>query len=403
MGWIKAGRSGRWLVIAAVSALTAAEGCGSDGGNTGGAGGTSSSTTGSGGAANGGGAGGTGGAPAVTCLDASTHASLFTIADTSLCAVAVYEADEEIGYQLPTWGTHGGPLVMQPGAGGVITLQRWTPPSASTGKLTKQATNVTTQIPANAFVGGTAVDLPFFGWTAIAWTGSFPDTVGEIVMIKGSTVDRSYAVNGAFSMAGVGDATGGRLLFSGLSPIGAVATDVNGFYAADACDMPSQDLGTGTGCQASAEVAAWGDSSGAVAVDHDGNAFVVLASFATGDQEARGYAAAEVARGAKATAGKSLFTLPGFGSSLAAITPKGGKPGLLVFQPLDSTATALDVIAQPYTVTAGINVQDTPRKLLTLAASAPSLYLMTDTTDRLWVAASGKGKSTFVVLDRKNP
>ncbi|APR85536.1 Hypothetical protein A7982_10885 [Minicystis rosea] len=416
MGLIKAGRSGRWLVIAAVSAITAAEGCGSDGGNTGGAGGsggatsssttttssstTSSSTTSSTTSSS---STGTGGAPAVTCLDASTYAGLFTIADTSFCAVAVYEADEEVGYQLPTWGTHGGPLVLLPGDNGDVLLHRWTAPSGSTGKLTKQETVVAAKIPENAFLGGQAVDLPFFGWTGITWTGAFPDTVGEIIMINGSNVAHSYGVNGAFSLAGVGDANGGRLLFTGLSPIGETNTDVNGFYAADACNTPNQDLGTGTGCKASAEIAAWGESSGPVAVDHDGNAFVINGSFSTSDQEARGYAAAEVARGAAATAGKTLFSIPGFGSSLAAITPKGGKPGLLVFQPFDSTTYApLDVIAQPYTVSTSVASQGTPAKLLTVPATATmGLYMMTDTSDRLWVASSGDSKTTFVVLDRK--
>ncbi|MFT3775618.1 MAG: hypothetical protein QM820_60500 [Minicystis sp.] len=399
-------------MIAAVTALTAAAGCGSDGGgNTGGAGGSSSSSTTSSSSTGTGGSGtssstGTGGSGGgVTCLDGATFADLFTIADASFCAVALYEADEDVGFQAPTWGTHGGPLWFVPDAsGGGVTLERWSVPAGSTGKLTKQTTHVGTQIPDGAYAGGQAIDLPFFGWTAISWTGAFPDTVGEVIMIEGSAVDRTYAVNGAYSVAGVGDATAGRLLYTALSPIGAPTTDVNGFYAADACDMPKPDLGAGTGCQAPAEIAAWGDSSGPVAVDKDGNAFVVLASFGTGDQEARGFAAGEVARGAKATAGASLFTLPAFGSSLAAITPKNGKPGSLVFQPFDMNATPLDVIAQAYTVSSSVAAQGTPAKLLSMPANgAVSLALMTDDADRLWVAASGDKKTTFVVLDRKTP
>ena len=92
----------RWTILACVLAWTsaAAAGCGGDGGGTGGeAGGTTTTTstttttTGSGG-----------------CVDASTYADLFTISDTSFCAVAVYTADEPLGFQVPTWGTHKGPL-----------------------------------------------------------------------------------------------------------------------------------------------------------------------------------------------------------------------------------------------------------------------------------------------------
>lgn len=410
MVWIKDGRTAAWLLAAATLGLAAAS-CGGGGGNTGGAGGTggstststtaTSSTTGTGGSGTGG--MGTGGG-AATCLDASTYAGLFTLADTNFCAVARYDASESIGYQAPSWGTHGGPLWFQPDAtGGGITIQRWTPPAGATGALTKQATQVDAKIPDGAFAGAQAIDLPFFGWTAISWTGAFPNTQGQVEMIKGATVDRSYDVNGAYALAGVGNATSGRLLFTGLSPIGAATENTSGFYAADACDMPMQDLGAGTGCQASDAVATWGDSSGPVAVDRDGNAFVVLASFGMGDQEARGFAAADVARGAAPTNGVSLFTLPGFGSSLAAIAPRDGHPGLVVFQPFDMNAKPLDVVAQPYTTTSGLAAQGTPAKLLTLASASPLLSLFVDDANRLWVAASDDKTTTFVVVARKTP
>jgi hypothetical protein len=388
------------LAFAVSIAFTTAAGCGGGTGGTGGTGGGTSSSN---------GGGGTGGAPAATCLDGSAFASLFTIADPSYCAVAVYEADESLVVpstmvpQFPSWGSHGGPLWFVPDAsGGGVTLERWKAPSGATGKLTKTTAHVDAMIPDGAFAGAQAIDTPFFGWTAISWTGAFPDTKGKITMIANGAIAASYDVNGAYALAAVGDATSGRLLYTGLSPIGMPTLNTNGFYAADACSMPKPDLGAGTGCSASAEVAAWGDSSGPVAVDRDGNAFVVLASFSSGDQEARGFAAAEVARGAKPADGASLFMLPGFGSSLAAITPKDGKPGALVFQPFDSMAKPLDVIAQPYTASASVSAQGTPGKLLAMPAGAPvSLSLMTDDQDRLWVAASQDTTTTFVVIARK--
>ena len=396
MGWIHGRRSAAWLAIAGACALPATS-CGGDGGATGGAGGGSGGATGTGGAGIGG--AGTGGG---ACLDAGAFASLFSIEDASFCAVAVYEADEPIGYQAPSWGAHGGPLWFQPDAAdGGVTIERWTAPAGATGKLGRQTTHVDTQIPDGAYVGAQAVDLPFFGWTAISWTGAFPDTLGEFVMTKGSAVDRTFAVDGAYALAGLGDATSGRLLYTALSPIGAPTTDTNGLYAADACDMPKQDLGAGTGCQAPAAIAAWGDASGPVAVDHDGNAFVVLPSFGTGDQEARGFAAADVARGANPSEGVSLFTLPGFGSTLAAIAPAGAHPGLLVFQPFDMNATPLDVIAQPYTTSGGVKAEGAPAKLLAVTATAAGLSLVRDDAERLWVIAPGETKTTFVVIARR--
>jgi hypothetical protein len=397
MGWIS-GRSSA-LLAGAVLGLAAAS-CGGDGGGTGGTGGDGGATGTGGATTSSTSSTGTGG-DAATCLDAAPFASLFTIADASFCAVAMYEADESIGFQVPSWGAHGGPLWFQADtSGGGVTIERWKAPAGATGALTKQTTHVDAKIPDGAFAGAQAIDLPFFGWTAISWTGAFPDTTGQIELIEGSAVDRAFAVNGVYGLAAVGDATSGRLLHTGLSPIGAPTVDTNGLYAADACDMPKPDLGAGTGCQAPAAIAAWGDSSGPVAVDHDGNAFVVLASFGMGNQEARGFAAADVARGAAPTEGTSLFTLPGFGSSLAAIAPRDAHPGLLVFQPFDMDATPLDVIAQAYTTNGGLVAEGTPATFLALTAPV-SPWFMVDDADRLWVAVPGDTKTTFVVIARK--
>lgn len=399
--------NGRWNILACAAAcalgVSAAAGCGGGGGNTGGEGGagTGSTTTASSGTTTSTGGQGTGGG---SCVAASAFADLFAIADASFCAVAVYTADEAIGYQAPTWGKHGGPLLSTAdAAGGGVTLTRWKAPAGTSGKLTKETAHVDAMIPATAFAGGQALDVPFFGWTFIAWSGALPDTQGKLLALKGSTIDKSFAVNGAYSFAAIGDATSGRLLFSALSPVGDDAIAVNGLYAADACDMPAPDLGAGTGCEASKEIAAWGDSSGPVAVDHAGNAFAVLPSFATSKQEARGFAAAEIARGAKATPGASMFTLDGFGSSVAAIAPTAGASGLLVFQPYDVTAKPLDVIGVSYKAAAAVTPEGAPKPLLTVPATATAgMYFMTDDTDRLWVAASGDGITTFVVLQR-NP
>ena len=47
------------------------------------------------------------------------------------------------------------------------------------------------------------IDLPFFGWAAISWTGPSPSTAGKLVLINGSSVDASYDVNGVYAAAGI--------------------------------------------------------------------------------------------------------------------------------------------------------------------------------------------------------
>src|SRR4029077_668692 len=96
----------------------------------------------------------------------------------------------------------------------------------------------------------------------------------------------SYSADGPYSLAGISDGQGqGRLLFTGLSPLGSPATNVIGLYAADACSAPSPQLGAGTGCSASAMISGWDESPGPVAVDKQGNAFAVSTSFTSGNQE----------------------------------------------------------------------------------------------------------------------
>jgi hypothetical protein len=390
----------RWKVLGSIALVSAIAGCGDDGGNTttGTGGSTTSSTTSTTSSAST--TSGTGGATP-GCLDASAYAGLFTIADKGFCAVAVYEADESLNFGLPSWGSHDGPLTLRADAtGGGVTLVRWKAPSGATGKLTKQETHVAAGVPDGAYLGGAANDLPFFGWTAISWTGPAPSTAGQIVAIANGAVGKTYDVNGIYALAGVSDgAQQGRLLYTGLSPLGATTTSDNGLFAADACSAPAPDLGAGQGCAPSALVSAWGEYSGPIAIDKSGNAFAVLTKASDGTQEARGFVSAKIARGAPPTAGVTIFSIPGFGSSLAAIAPTASAPGVLVFQPFDAkTYDALDVIAQRYTAGADVAAMGQPATLLTGASKTSGLSFMTDGEDRLWVAASTDTKTTYVVL-----
>jgi hypothetical protein len=342
----------------------------------------------------------------ITCLDGSLFSTFFTISDPAFCAVAVYTAPEGLGFQAPSWGSHGGPLVLQSGASaGDVALERWTAPSGAMGTMTMQTTQVAAQIPAGAYLGSQAIDLPFFGWTAFPWSGPSPSIAGDFDLIASGSLATSYPVNGPYSAAGVPAASSlGRFLFSGLSPLGMPATSTNGLYAADACSSPTEGLGVGTGCSASALVAAWGEDSGPVATDANGDVFAVLASASAGTQEARGFLASSVARGAAPTAGTTLFTIDGFGSSLAALVPTANDPGVVVFQPFDSTTfDALDVIEQQFTAAGSIAAMGTPSTLLTVpTGQAQGLSFMTDDSQRLWVAGTTASSTTYVVLVRQH-
>lgn len=423
---MKAGSSGRAAIKAASFVLGAAwiaavtSGCVGDDSS----GGTSSSSSSSsssgasssssgGGGSGGGGQGGSSGAP---CVDPDAYAGLFSIEDKELCAVAVYTADADIAtYESsPTWGAHGGLVTVAKGAAaGSIEVTRWTAPSGASGALKGAAKTIAAAIPVNFFVGAQAFDLPFLGWTALSWTAQFPDVGGEVLLVKGDAVDKRYDVNGFFSGVGVsagGDGTG-RLLYSGLSALEAPMDSKSGLYAADSCGSVASNPrlvpeGDAT-CAAPSDVSLWGEFSGPVAVDHAGNVFAVMTSFSTSDQEARGFEASTVARGAPKTTGVTLFKAAGSGTALAAIAPdaSSGATGVLAFQPSDAaTFAALDVIEQRYSVSAGaVKGEGNTGVLLKLTKPGTLLSMTSDDQDRLWVAGTDGASGTLIVVVARAP
>ena len=134
--------------------------------------------------------------------------------------------------------------------------------------MTVQTTPVAAALPASTYLGSQAIDLPFFGWTAISWSGPSPMFTGQFEMIANGAVATSYTADGPSSAAGVPAASSlGRFLFAALSPLGMPTISTNGLYAADACSAPAEALGVGDSCTASSLIAAWGESSGP---GHDG-------------------------------------------------------------------------------------------------------------------------------------
>jgi hypothetical protein len=220
--------------LAATSVLGCSdEGEGDEASSTSTATSSTSSTTGTGGSGVGGGGGGEGGAGGGGggCLPASAHAADFALAGDTLCVVQRVEAPglflEPYGAS-PSWGRHGGLLTLLPDTGGV-TLVRW---SLVDGALLGDDTDVAVPgLPANAFVGEQAVDLPGTNATAFAWTGSDFFNEGGLVVASGSTVT-SKLVTGAGGLATSALGTG-RLFHAGLSAIGGAAVATVGLYAAD--------------------------------------------------------------------------------------------------------------------------------------------------------------------------
>lgn len=377
-----------------------------------GAGGATSSSASTGGS---GGQGGSGGEGPTPCLPAAAFEAYFALADDGLCAVAIYDAPVTLGYdadanyylRVPTWGGHGGPLTLDPGAGGAVDVVRWAAPSGPSGTLTASPTTIAAGLADGVYLGAQALDLPFFGWTAISWTGAFPDTLGEVVTLTASAKAAAFAVHGFYAGASLTAPGGqGRLVYSGLSPVGDAALGASGLYAADSCGDAANGSflpdGSGT-CGAPALVAAWGDASGPVAADGAGNVFAVLTSF-DGTQEARGFASSTITRGAGPTEGVPVFTLPGFGSGLAALAPTPDAPGLLFFQPNDAAEpyAALDVVATRFTSDGTTLAADgEPKPALTLATPNTALSMFVDPSGKLWVGVpTGAHEAVFVVLDR---
>jgi hypothetical protein len=323
--------------------------------------------------------------------------------DTEFCAVAIYTANEAPGV-LPSWGNHHGPLTYTVDtASGNVTLERWTPPTAPMGALTKQSMNIAAAVPMGPYFHYLqANDLPFFGWTTIPWTNPLP---GGVVALSNGAVAATYTANSPYAAVGLLDGMGqGRFLYTGLSALGAPSGNTNGVYAADACSSPMQALGSGQGCSAPVLVSGWDDTPGPIAADKNGNAFAVLVSSANAVQEARGFLAANVAWGKPATPGVSLFTIPGTPGSLAAVTPTTSQPGVLVFQPYDKfTQFELDVVAQRYTVGTDVVAMGTTTTFLTVPMNNYlGLPFMTDDADRIWVAyQDAVASTTYVVLARK--
>jgi len=300
---------------------------------------------------------------------------------------------------------------VRPGLDQDIELVRLAPPPEATGPLTPTVVTLPAAYPATGHLGAQAIDLPFFDWTAVSWTSDFGTAGGEVLLVHDGKVDPKYSVNSLYAAGGVGSCAAGRLLYTGLSDIDESMVGANALYAADSCGTEGKDArllpyGDAT-CGSPIAVDTWGEASGPVATDSAGNAIAVMVTYdaSSGDpsNEARGFEATKIARGAAPSLGAPLFTKPGFGASLAAIAPTATDSGIAAFQANDpATFEALDPIEQRYTVSGGaVKPQGTPATLFQLTTADTPVWMFTDPSDRLWLGVSTPTGSKFLVVARQ--
>jgi hypothetical protein len=287
---------------------------------------------------------------------------------------------------------------------------RWIVPDTPIGILTKQETEVPMVNPPNSVLTPRALDLPFFGWTALAWWGAAPNTQGEIVLVKDeTTVDKRYAVNQAFSLAALPAAMGqGRLIYSGLSKIEDSQTQLNGLYAADSCGsaaMPSLLPGSDPTCGAPLAIHAKRDRPGPVLVDADGNAIVFLLwdGMSTEYIDVLGFTASTIARGAPPAAGNNPFYAWSPRFPRAAVAPEGTDPGLLVWQGVGQPGLVLsDLYVDKYTVAGDqLAIDGISEDWVEFYPLHPYVSVMIDATRRVWLGIERGTKTVFVVLARR--
>src|SRR5262249_3339801 len=162
-------------------------------------------------------------------------------------------------------------------------------------------------LPATAGFTGTATDLPFFDWTAVAYADSRDSVAhaGELLLADSTGAVTRYGVDQFRFAAAVPSS---RLLYTGSSLLSASRssrTFAVGFYGADVCDgaSPSSLLPTVGGCAPPLLIASWNGASngGVLAVDPAGNAFVAMQNETAA--ELRGFEASTIAAGTPPTEG----------------------------------------------------------------------------------------------------
>ena len=347
--------------------------------------------------------------PPATFLDPSDHAKWLVIDAKFPFAVTARHATTS-SVTGARWGRHGAPMLTTevykagPTAPGVI---RWTIPADPTRDATMKETAFAeaTGLPAQVFYGADGVvDLPFGSLELLSYTSSGAAFPGEALLYSPDLqeVTSRAKVNGFYSGVGISTPAGGRILYSGLSPLSAAtsATNENGLYAADVCDASLLPTGA---CTPAVRLLQWKGASGPVIADAHDNVFVAasLSAGATSDA-VYGLARAQALASTQLSPAALADADTGGTSSLAAIAPDGDGLGYVLAKGFDSPG-AQRAFAQAYAEGPDALAKSGARidGALLPGPDAESFSMFTDADGDLWVAVSLAKGGVFLELRRK--
>lgn len=306
------------------------------------------------------------------------------------------------------WGNHDGPMVTtqvytaQDASAPTPGVLRYTapPPGVGTTTATSIAFAKATGLPSTLFYGPDGlVDLPNGREAILTYTGSGAAFPGEALLYS-KDYDRVIArarTNGIYSAVG---ASGGTLVYSALSPFAsqASATNDNGLYVSSPCG--TELVATGA-CKAPAKLFGWSGSSGPVAVDALGNAFVA-ASLGSGDA-LYGASTNDIVAMAPASRVDLGSTGTQGTSSIAAVGPEGASFGYVFGKGYDG-ASAEPAYAQPYGVAPLRKEGALVPRAIVAGPKTESFSVFASRFGDVWIAAElteGTPRRVFVALRRK--
>ncbi len=306
------------------------------------------------------------------------------------------------------WGNHGGPMVTaqvytaQDAAAPTPGVLRYTLPAGAQGAAAAIGVSFAkaTALPTTLFYGPDGmVDLPNGNQALLTYSGSGASFPGEALLYS-KDYDRVVArarTNGIYSAVGV---PSGAYVYSALSPFAAQASSTtdNGLYASAPCG--AELVATGA-CKAPAKLFGWAGSSGPVAVDGLGNAFVA-ASLGAGDA-LYGVAAGEIdALGPATRVDLGAMSTQGT-SSIAAAGPGDGIAGYVFGKGYDGAA-AEPAYAQAYAVTPLRKEGALLPRAIVGGPKTEAFSVFASRVGDVWIAAElteGTTRRVFLALRRK--
>ena len=343
--------------------------------------------------------------PAPVFLDATAYSDLIELdAKFTFGVTQKHVADKNIAGS--RWGHHGGPLVTaNVFGGGDLATVAWSIGATPTADASKKVTTVkvAADLPDAFSYADGLTDLPFGSFALLGYAEFDSPFPGEALVYSNTydSVKTRAKVNGFYS--GVGLATGGAqyVIYAGLSPMTAAATDTddNGLYVAPIC---SGVLAGPAPCPASWKLFSWMGNSGPVVTDAHGHVFVG-ASLSGGTTSDAVYAIvpSQIKSGMEATKITLAEVDSGGTSTLAAVAPDGKSPGWVVGKGF----TAADPLYAASFTESGDSLTkgDVVKTAISGADGVTAISAFTDDEGDLWLAVTKGDTGTYLELRPKTP